>query len=39
MLTPIYVLSHFIPGPLDAHITSIQVVSHLNAGPDICVSL
>ena len=38
MLTHIYAPSHFLPGPLDAHLTSIQVVSHLNAGPDVCIS-
>ena len=38
MLTPIYVPSHFLPGPLDAHLISIQVVSHLNAGPDVRIS-
>ena len=38
MLSSLYIPSHFLPGPLDSRLTSIQMVSHLNAGPDICVS-
>ena len=38
MLPFLYISSHFIPGPLDSHLTSIQVVSHPIAGLDIYVS-
>ena len=34
---PLYPIS-FTSGPLDSHLTSIQVVSHPDAGPHICVS-
>ena len=38
MLLSLYIPSHFLPGPLDSHLTSIQVVSHPDAGPHIYVS-
>ena len=38
MLPSFYIPFHFLPGPLNSHLTSIQVVSHPDAGPHICVS-
>ena len=38
MLPSLYIPFHFLSGPLDSHLTSIQVVSHPDAGPHICVS-
>ena len=38
MLPSLYIPFHFLPGPLDSHLTPIQVVSHPDAGPHSCVS-